>query len=623
MSIELSQLIWKNYEKKDKDDIWPKKNIGAALVYLDDENKYFLLGGNHDAYENELTNYALNKEIIKTVDTNPSQFAKAEQTKLNYIKQNVTNKYYSMNNLDLYIYELDPEPHWYKTTTTGPTIKPRSFHKCIYITPYIFLYGGVELGPKSENLSNEDMYVLNTKTFQWKRVTSNVTPFNRTDFQWVKIESRAFLYGGASSPSNKLYDDMWVFKHNSNKHDLFVDDKNEVMVENIWKQLEQNGTGPGKIKAYAMEYYRSALYLFGGVNSAGENSNTMYKFDLKNNKWSILETSCIPPKERCYHGMSLINQDTLMVFGGINGTMNNIKETFNDIYLLNLNELKWVKPEIGGIPPAPRIGFSYCCNYLYGKMEIMILGGNSMEDNTNLYTIDKNKNYVKIYVLCENDKTSNFYWTIRDVNYKAEQNDDNFLYQAEKSIYEFKEKISALEMDTCAKEKANEEMKKKINDYKKQFYQKHGFIDDQSQSLEDQINEQENQKNKMKENYEIDQEITNLKMKLRYIIEKKTDKTMDFFNETLSIFMNYYDAMCKIINVDQSGELADIFNENNLEEMKERYQDKLLDVKAKMEKFQNMEDNITTELHRYKENEKSCEETFKSEIENCNLNKNP
>lgn len=71
-------------------------------------------------------------------------------------------------------------------------------------------------------------------------------------------------------------------------------------------------------------------------------------------------------------------------------------------------------------------------------------------------------------------------------------------------------------------------MKNKINEYKKQFYQQHGFIDDQSQSLEDQINEQENQKNKMKENYEIDQQITDLKIKLKYVMEKRLKRLWIF-----------------------------------------------------------------------------------------------
>ena len=183
--------------------------------------------------------------------------------------------------------------------------------------------------------------------------------------------------------------------------------------------------------------------------------------------------------------MLLINDDNIIIYGGINGTLNEISEIYNDVYIYNITESIWVSPEIGGIAPSPRIGFSLCCNYK-NPYEIMLFGGISPDSE-----LDKNKNYSKIFILSENDSSSQFYWTIKDIKYKeTQENDDNFLLQAEKSIYEYKEKISNLELDTRSKEIANSNMKNQINEYKKIFYQKHGFIDDQSQSLEDQLNEQ-------------------------------------------------------------------------------------------------------------------------------------
>jgi predicted GNAT family N-acyltransferase len=268
------------------------------------------------------------------------------------------------------------------------------------------------------------------------------------------------------------------------------------------------------------------------------------------------------------------------------------------------------------------MGFSICCNYgikkdgFSSEYEVMILGGH-IKDNDG-YT-DKLKNYVKIFIIRENDDNNNYFWTIKDKNYTEEENDDNFLLQAEKNIYEYREKISNLEVDTRTKELENEKMKKEINEYKKNFYQKHGFIDDQSQSLEDQIKEQEMQKDKMKENLEIDKEITDLKIKLKYIMEKKTEKTCDFFNETSGIFMNYYDAVCKIINVDKEGELSDFFSNSSLDEMKVKYTEQLNNLKTKLEEFNTREDQIVTELHRYPQYEKSLSDAFKNEIINYRI----
>ena len=603
MSVDLQPLIWKNIDKTENDDIWPKKVYSGALVFIKDLNQYFLIGGNYNAYENERKNYELNNEIIKNAnkkrkeeydENDEDPIVKAEQMKLKYNTENVTLNYYTDNQIDIYIYQIEPEPHWYKVRGNGKPPKPRAFQQCIYISPYIFLFGGVELSAKSESISNDEFYALNIKTFEWKQIINNIGPYNRTEFKWIKTsENLGYLYGGVSAPSPKFYDDMWMFNYDGS--DFFKSDsKKQIIVDNLWTEIEQTGDSPGKIKAYAMEFNNPYLYLFGGVNNKRISNNRLYRFNLLNNVWELLNAQGTPPSPRSYHEMSLINHENMVVFGGIQGNINEIEIIFNDVYIYNIRENIWVAPVIGGIQPNPRVGFSLCCNYGYSKKssnapyELMLLGGNSKDSEST----DKNKGFSKIYILTENDPNSKFFWTIKDIKYKEEEeNDDNFLLKAEKNIYE----------------------------YKKKFYQQHGFIDDQSQTLEDQINEQENQKNKMKENYEMDQQITDLKIKLKYVMEKKTEKTLDFFNETCGIFINYYDAVNKIMNNDkQKGELEEILP-LDLKKIKEGYTEKLTALKSKLEKYSQNESSIIAEFHRYIGFEKSLTEAFKNEIEKYKL----
>ncbi len=93
--------------------------------------------------------------------------------------------------------------------------------------------------------------------------------------------------------------------------------------------------------------------------------------------------------------------------------------------------------------------------------------------------------------------------------------------------------------------------------------------------------------------------------------KKKTEKTFEFFNETLGLFMNYFDAAQKIILVDEKKEVENIFPSKNIDEMKDKYQNKLKNLKEKLEQLNNKEDNIVTELHRYKNFEKSLGDAFK------------
>ncbi len=138
------------------------------------------------------------------------------------------------------------------------------------------------------------------------------------------------------------------------------------------------------------------------------------------------------------------------------------------------------------------------------------------------------------------------YWTIREKTYQEEENDDIFLLQTEHQIQDYKEKIDNLEIQLRNKDIATEELRQHIEDHKKMFFKTHGFIDDQTQSLEDVVIENENKNLKIKQSIEIDRQIIDLKLKLRYVMERKNQSTMEFFCSNQNLFIKYYDALMKI-----------------------------------------------------------------------------
>ena len=73
--VGLNPLKWNVLEISEKDDIWPKRTVGASLVYLEEKEKYILIGGNFNAFENSNKNFKLNRELIAGVEktTSPSQ----------------------------------------------------------------------------------------------------------------------------------------------------------------------------------------------------------------------------------------------------------------------------------------------------------------------------------------------------------------------------------------------------------------------------------------------------------------------------------------------------------------------------------------------------------------------
>ncbi len=306
-----------------------------------------------------------------------------------------------------------------------------------------------------------------------------------------------------------------------------------------------------------MMYWEGFLYLFGGHDSSLINSNKLYRFNLTNSTWELLKTKGKQPEERCYCKMGLINHDFMIVYGGIKGHFSKIEDVFNDIFIFSLKDNVWSQTIIGGISPLPRYGFTLSCLSKYNNrlnennnkndyltnnfLEIFIFGGIQISN----YLQEKEK-FFKMSILSETESECKHYWTIRDLDFTEQQNDDNFLIQSEKNIRDYKEKIDSLELEISSKETFIENMKIQIDGIKKEIFKNHGFIDDQAQSIDDYLRDLENQKNKLSDYYVYDQKIIDLKMKLKMVMQRKLQKLMDFFCDNQNLFLKYYDSLKKM-----------------------------------------------------------------------------
>jgi len=415
-----------------------------------------------------------------------------------------------------------------------------------------------------------------------------------------------------------------------------------------------------------------------------QNTNNLYQLNLINNTWELLSPKGKHPQERCYHEMALINQDFLVVYGGIRGCFTKIEEVYNDIFIYSLKDNVWSQPVNGGIGPQPRFGFSFSCinnfnscnsndktfennnNNVGSGLELFILGGIQISN----YLQEKEK-YFQIFVLNENDADDKHYWTIRDLDFNEEPNDDSFLIQSEKQINDYKEKIDCLEIEISSKESCIEDMKTQIEDIKKQIYKLHGFIDDQSQTLDDYIKDLENQKNRLKESSEYEKRIVNLKMKLKLVMQRKLQKTMDFFCENQNLFVKYYDSLKKMhgnlnFYIDLSSfifwlkfyylsfsfifwlkfyylsfygyssesffcifvgfrfykyldvyesEVSGVYNKKFIDDIRDKYVEKLEHMRNRFEKLNFREDTLANDMYKFKHYEKSVGDLFKEEID--------
>jgi len=129
--MSLKPLQWKVSERKENEELWPKKIVGASFIYASDLHKYFLSADNFDCYENFHTNEKMNQDILSAVKKNLNNYYKLEAEKVNYISNkiydNESNRY-----IEVYTYELFPEKKWKKVNFKSNVPKSRSFQRCVY-----------------------------------------------------------------------------------------------------------------------------------------------------------------------------------------------------------------------------------------------------------------------------------------------------------------------------------------------------------------------------------------------------------------------------------------------------------------------------------------------------------
>lgn len=64
-----------------------------------------------------------------------------------------------------------------------------------------------------------------------------------------------------------------------------------------------------------------------------------------------------------------------------------------------------------------------------------------------------------------------------------------------------------------------------------------------------------------------------------------------------------------------NGELDNLYSKQYLDKLKLKYNDRLINLKNKLEFLDSKEESLSSDLHRYKKLEKNVDDLFKKEIE--------
>merc|ERR1712130_286533 len=147
----------------------------------------------------------------------------------------------------------------------------------------------------------------------------------------------------------------------------------------LWYHPETTGDPPSPRAAHSAAVVGKKMYIFGG-NNYNKLFNDLYCLDTGNMKWSQVITQGKPPSPRANHSLTNIGDKYLMVFGGNDG------QPLNDIHIFDIEKSTWTQPKLHGTPPIARGGHSAVC--LKNKQLLIFAGGYNSKILNDLYILD-------------------------------------------------------------------------------------------------------------------------------------------------------------------------------------------------------------------------------------------
>jgi len=165
-----------------------------------------------------------------------------------------------------------------------------------------------------------------------------------------------YLFGGITTPDNKMYNDVWMMNYEN-----YVADPNDDTIEGIkFIQLSTQGERPSPRKGHTAFCYQGAMYVFGGetINYGENTTSKIYILSLQSPyNWTSFDSSLSKITARSLFSSSWLNSDSILFFGGLE---NDTATGINDLIYLDLKNMHFSFPFTAGEYPTSRYGHATC-----------------------------------------------------------------------------------------------------------------------------------------------------------------------------------------------------------------------------------------------------------------------
>ncbi|XVE56785.1 hypothetical protein DITRI_Ditri04bG0038900 [Diplodiscus trichospermus] len=218
---------------------------------------------------------------------------------------------------DLHI--LDTATHtWICPSVRGEGPEAREGHSAALVGKRLFIFGGC--GKSSDNndeIYYNDLYILNTENFVWKRAaTSGNAPSARDSHTCSSWNNKVIVIGGEDG------------------HDYYLSDVHILDADTLmWNELNTSGQMLPPRAGHSTVAFGKNLFVFGGFTDAQNLYDDIYMLDVDSGIWTRVITMGEGPSARFSVAgdcLDPLKNGVLVFIGGCNKTL----EALDDMYYL-------------------------------------------------------------------------------------------------------------------------------------------------------------------------------------------------------------------------------------------------------------------------------------------------
>lgn len=218
---------------------------------------------------------------------------------------------------DLYILETSSHT-WICPCVKGEGPEAREGHSAALVGKQLYIFGGC--GKSFNNIDEvyyNDLYILDTETFVWKRaMTTGNPPSARDSHTCSSWKNRVIVIGGEDG------------------HDYYLSDVHILDADTlVWKELNATGQMLPPRAGHSTVALGKHLFVFGGFTDAQNLYDDLYMLDMDTGVWTRVMTTGDGPSARfSIAGDSLdpLRSGILVFIGGCNKSL----EALDDMYFL-------------------------------------------------------------------------------------------------------------------------------------------------------------------------------------------------------------------------------------------------------------------------------------------------